>query len=233
MNALFKLAFLFFSLCYSLISFAENDQPTPTMDIGVSVFQERCVLCHGKFGLGEGYLPLAVKNYPDTNLMTGKTGKDLEKIREAIIWGGSREKANSYSPPWGDELTWTEIESVTMFVQKLRADTEAAQSLLKQQSEKNPDMPNTELGRVVYENRCIICHGESGKGDGKMSKIIKDPPPFNLTASIMPDDYLQMIIVKGGEAVGRSKHMPPWGEELSDIEISSLIRYINQLRNKN
>ena len=104
-------------------------------------------------------------NLDDTNLMTGKTGKDLEKIREAIIWGGSREKANSYSPPWGDELTWTEIESVTMFVQKLRADTEAAQSLLKQQSEKNPDMPNTELGRVVYENRCIICHGESGKGE--------------------------------------------------------------------
>jgi cytochrome c oxidase cbb3-type subunit 3 len=63
-----------------------------------------------------------------------------------------------------------------------------------------------------------------------MARIIKSPPPFNLTLSRAPDDYLHDIIYKGGEKMGRSPRMPPWGGDLSDAEIDSVVMYIKTLR---
>ena len=64
-----------------------------------------------------------------------------------------------------------------------------------------------------------------------MSKIIKNPPPYNLTLSALPDKYLKQIITQGGRAVGRSYQMPPWKDELSEEEVDSAIIYIKTLRN--
>lgn len=74
------------------------------------------------------------------------------------------------------------------------------------------------------------CHGIYGEGDGNMAKIIRNPPPYNLTKSTQTEAYLKEIISKGGEAVSRSPQMPPWGEELNDSEIQSLILYLLTLR---
>lgn len=46
----------------------------------------------------------------------------------------------------------------------------------------------------------------------------------------MPDAYLKDIIKKGGQAMGRSSRMPPWGTDLSDKEVASVILYIKKLR---
>ena len=104
------------------------------------------------------------------------------------------------------------------------------QAILRAQVDKK--QPNLELGRIVFKNRCVLCHGEHGYGDVKLSKVIKNPPPYNLTTSVVPDKYLQMIIEQGGQAVGRSKHMPPWGNELTETEIRAVILYVKQLRGK-
>ncbi len=90
--------------------------------------------------------------------------------------------------------------------------------------------PTLEYGAEMFQSYCALCHGPNGEGDGKMAKIIKNPPPFNLTKSVMPDPYLEVIISKGGEAMGRSPRMPIWGEQFSKPEIQSLILYIKNLR---
>ncbi len=87
-----------------------------------------------------------------------------------------------------------------------------------------------EIGKNIYTVRCAICHGENGEGDGKMTKIIYDPSPANLTTSTLTDEDMQLIIHEGGEAVGRSYHMPPWKDELSKSEIFSVMNYIKALR---
>ena len=63
-----------------------------------------------------------------------------------------------------------------------------------------------------------------------MSRIIKNPPPFNLTLSRADDKYLSDIIHKGGEQMQRSPRMPPFGDDLTEPEITSAILYIKTLR---
>ena len=161
--------------------------------------------------------------------MTPKHSGDPQSLKDAIFYGGSTGIMSPLSPPWGDELSCVELNSVTKFVTHLRDDPENALKMLKSIA---PDEEGSkELGRVVFETRCALCHGESGQGDGKMAKIIKDPPPFNLTQSVVPDNYLRLIITGGGAPIGRSPQMPPWQDELTATELDSVITYVKTLRN--
>jgi len=194
---------------------------------GAHVFQERCALCHGTDGLGEGILSLQMKNYPNTNLSKRKVIGTRE-IAKVIRFGGTLPNISNEMPPWGDELTVSQLESVTSFVVLLGNKRDQGLKLLRAEAENQE--PSIRMGRGIYQGRCSLCHGKGGEGDGKMSRIIKNPKPFNLTLSKMPDAYLKDIIKKGGQAMGRSSRMPPWGTDLSDKEILSTIMYIKTLR---
>lgn len=200
----------------------------PCLDYGAKVFAERCSLCHGSDGLGEGILSMSVKDYPETSLLEAKHGKDIASLKKVITYGGGLDNISEEMPPWGDELTATQLDSVVMFNELLISNTEKALELLKTANASLP--PSVRNGRGVFKGRCALCHGKYGLGDGKMARIIKNPPPFNLTKSRMPDDYLSDIIHKGGKAMGRSQRMPPFGGDLSESDIKSVIMYIKTLR---
>jgi mono/diheme cytochrome c family protein len=207
---------------------AGKDDTTPTLDMGAEVFAERCVLCHGQQGMGEGRIPLKIKSYPNTNLATVNKAKTKKEIINIIAFGGMLDNINIYMPPMGNEITWSQLESVSMFVYELRNDPAGEISRLKKVSKLTKT--SVDLGRETYQSRCVLCHGEYGLGDGRMSKVVKNPPPFNLTNSSMPLDYLKLIITKGGEPIGRSKQMPPWGDQLTPLEINAVADYIHTLR---
>ena len=63
-----------------------------------------------------------------------------------------------------------------------------------------------------------------------MAKILKSPPPANLVSSRLPDKMLFDIISKGGEGVGRSPKMPPWGMQFTENEINSIMIYVKNIR---
>lgn len=229
MRQLFVLAALLFTT--NSIFAGESYECTrgePCLDHGAQVFHFRCALCHGNDGLGEGILSLSIKNYPNTNLLEPNFGKDKASLERMIRKGGKIDKVNDEMPPWENELTEREIESVVMFTELMHRDYDVALVMLKQQA-KNIT-PSERIGRAIYLGRCALCHGKQGKGDGKMVRIIKNPPPFNLTLSRIDGQYLRDIIAKGGEAVGRSPKMPPWGTDLSGKEIDSVIMYLKTLR---
>lgn len=200
----------------------------PNIDHGAAVFNERCSLCHGNVGMGDGLLPRLIEGYPNTNLRNNTDATDPASLREAIIFGGEKGILDERMPPYGDELTWLEIESLVLFMRLYYRDSDKAVKLLTQT--KKPETPSREKGRAIYKGRCILCHGPEGDGKGKMSKIIKNPPPFNFHYSRLPDEMLLDIITRGGAAVGRSPKMPPFGEELSESDIKSLILYIKGFR---
>jgi mono/diheme cytochrome c family protein len=87
-------------------------------------------------------------------------------------------------------------------------------------------------GAVVFPKYCVLCHGEEADGNG-VAAHLHDPRPANLTISPYPDAYNEDIIRNGGKALGRSAGMPPWGKELSDAEIKSVVAYIKDLRSLN
>ena len=84
-------------------------------------------------------------------------------------------------------------------------------------------------GRSVYQAYCVLCHGAEGKGDGRAAKL-HTPRPFNLTLSAAPRDYIGQVIRKGGEAMGRGKGMPPWGEQLTQEQFDDTLNYLFSIR---
>lgn len=210
------------------VSAYSNSNTSPNLHTGAQVFVNRCSLCHGRDGMGGGMLATSHKDYPSTNLVKPRHSKSLMEVRAAVIWGGTKGRMDMRSPPWGNELSWNEIESVSQFVIYLRKDTENALNLLNKKAMLVP--PSKKNGHRIYRSRCMNCHGTYGEGDGNMAKIIRNPPPFNLTKSTQTDEYLKKIISEGGEAVSRSPQMPPWGDELNDSEIQSLVMYLKTLR---
>ncbi|MCX4026592.1 c-type cytochrome [Endozoicomonas sp. SM1973] len=127
-------------------------------------------------------------------------------------------------PPWKDELTWSELEAVTQFTQFLYFSPDKAYQYISSAPKTTP------TGQKLFITRCSMCHGRYGEGNGRLAKVIRNPPPYNLTKSTANRDYLQQIITRGGAAMNRSKHMPPWGKELTETEINAIIQYLLILR---
>lgn len=200
----------------------------PTVEFGTKVFAERCSLCHGSQALGEGKLALKIASYPNTNLMTDKIAKSLDDVRNIVVYGGTLSNVSKFMPPFGNELTWTEIESVSLFLVNFRESPDTHLKMLK--SIQHSSAEGSKLGREIFESRCTLCHGINGEGDGRMKKVIKSPPPYNLTKSVMPKEYLKQIVTLGGEPMSRSPQMPPWGDQLNDKEIDAVAEYIIGLR---
>lgn len=100
-------------------------------------------------------------------------------------------------------------------------------------SKKNPLVAtknNLRSGKILYENNCLNCHGESGTGDGLAGKNI-NPPPANIASfSKMPmasDRYLFWTIAEGGVPVKTA--MPPFKGSLQEKEIWKIIIYLRAM----
>jgi mono/diheme cytochrome c family protein len=91
---------------------------------------------------------------------------------------------------------------------------------------------DAKAGLEIHKKNCLRCHGEQGKGDGPAAKLLKTKPSDwsdKAKMSSLSDQDLFKVISKGGEAVGRSKLMPAFGEKLSDKDISNVIAFVRSL----
>lgn len=86
-------------------------------------------------------------------------------------------------------------------------------------------------GAIVFKTYCVLCHGTKADGNGRAAGNY-DPRPADLTRSTAPDEYKELIIRRGGAAIGRSQHMPPWGQELTDEQIRDVIYYLGVINVK-
>jgi mono/diheme cytochrome c family protein len=82
------------------------------------------------------------------------------------------------------------------------------------------------LGNKVYADRCVLCHGAEGKGDGVAAAGL-DPKPRNHTdgaymKSRSDEDLLGVI--KNGKG-----GMPAWGSVLSEQEIAAVLKHVRSL----
>ena len=83
------------------------------VDLGSSVFHQRCVICHGAAGDGQSALAKLL-NPPPANLRRS-TLSDAE--RERIVRdGGEKVGRSSNMPSWESELTEQELKAVVRYV---------------------------------------------------------------------------------------------------------------------
>jgi mono/diheme cytochrome c family protein len=89
-------------------------------------------------------------------------------------------------------------------------------------------------GQTLFAQRCAMCHGEKGAGDGALAATMPEgQKPRNLTTGAnkyaTDDAKLKEIIQKGGAAVGLSVMMPGQAD-LNDAQLGDLIAFIHSLK---
>jgi mono/diheme cytochrome c family protein len=87
-------------------------------------------------------------------------------------------------------------------------------------------------GRDLYQYYCALCHGKQGDADGFNATNLKTPPARHTDPILMgtlSDAQIQRITREGGQALGRSPQMPPWGGVLKSQEISDITAFIRTL----
>ncbi len=86
-------------------------------------------------------------------------------------------------------------------------------------------------GGLVYASYCVTCHGINADGNGRAARLYT-PRPANLRASDKNDAYLELIVRKGGEPIGRSPKMPPWEDELTNEQVRDVVAFIRSINGK-
>lgn len=81
----------------------------------------------------------------------------------------------------------------------------------------------------IFKNRCTMCHGASGKGDGPAG-VALNPRPRNWTDAAWqkatPDEEIEKAILGGGQAVGKSVLMPANPDLANKPEVVKALRQI-------
>jgi mono/diheme cytochrome c family protein len=98
---------------------------------------------------------------------------------------------------------------------------------------QNPVAPSTDavdLGRAIYRERCVACHGDRGRGDGAAG-VTLEPKPADLVLHVPqhPDGELYYFISVGFP----ESAMPSWRSVLSEQQRWELVHYLRVLASGN
>jgi len=88
---------------------------------------------------------------------------------------------------------------------------------------------DAENGRIIYEQLCLSCHGETGDGLGPAGrKFSARLPDFTNSDHMfsLSDRSLFTIVRNGGRKVGKSEIMHAWESLLTTEHIHDVLAYI-------
>ncbi|HEX4575055.1 MAG TPA: cytochrome c [Gemmatimonadales bacterium] len=88
-------------------------------------------------------------------------------------------------------------------------------------------------GRFLYETYCLVCHGETGRGDGPISSAAGGPffgvrSLVNDTIARRTDGYLYGVVVDAA-AMGRGL-MPLYGDKVRGDDRWDVVNYVRTLQ---
>ena len=96
---------------------------------------------------------------------------------------------------------------------------------------KNPvaaDGTSIAAGKEIFDKNCVSCHGDTGKGDGKMGEEL-NPKPSNLTDAEWKhgstDGEIFKVIHDGSAKTG----MKPYGRKLTEHQIWDVVNYLRSI----
>ena len=100
-------------------------------------------------------------------------------------------------------------------------------------TKKNPIASSDSVlakAKSAYEEKCQMCHGETGKGDGPMAGMLKEKPADLSDSKVMgelSDGEIFWMITKGEKSAG----MPPFEATLSEDDRWGLVNLLRSMSN--
>ncbi len=94
---------------------------------------------------------------------------------------------------------------------------------------------NAAKGKEIFDVMCAGCHGTYGNGqEGTKSGFVPRVPTLADKAYMdsVPDDYIALIIKKGGAYMGKIAAMPAWEHKFNDEQINDLVAHIRTFTSK-
>ena len=196
-----------------------NDEPDPLK--GLKLYLGYCFVCHGQTGDGNGpyasMLSATPSDFTDSTYFGTKTD---EELYDFISKGGIAHGKSMHMKPFGFQMTPDEIQSTIAYIR-----------VLNRHERINRDKQSNLSGQEIYRNSCVMCHGEKGSGEGRLSKMLglKVRPMNAEQLSEFSGAKLYNIVQDGmpSDTTGSGRFMPAWGNSLSEKEIIDVISYIN------
>ncbi|MBI5368386.1 MAG: c-type cytochrome [Planctomycetes bacterium] len=97
---------------------------------------------------------------------------------------------------------------------------------------KNLPAPASEGERVYREKKCWECHGFLGNAKS-LGVVTTDPDPRDLSDAAymkgIKDDFIRVLLKKGGRHVNASETMPAYEANVSDAEIEAMLTFTRSL----
>ena len=90
--------------------------------------------------------------------------------------------------------------------------------------------PSLARGAVVFHERCVACHGETGRGDGPKAKSLKGPPPANLADHGLMGDKSLLDIYRRIAVGTPGTAMPEFAEDLPAEDRWAVASYVAALQ---
>lgn len=91
-----------------------------------------------------------------------------------------------------------------------------------------PDATSIAAGKEIYDKNCASCHGDTGKGDGRMGEEL-NPKPSNLTDADWKhgstDGEIFKVIHDGSAKTG----MKPYGRKLTEHQIWDVVNFLRSI----
>lgn len=159
-------------------------------------------------------------NKPNVEVIQGMMEQPALKAQDFHPY--DREKSSMLVPPKG---TWPKNREPYLYSQ--------TQAELAGQKMKNPypgDAELTQAGKIHFNNYCMVCHGEAGKGDGPVAeKWAPVVVPSLMTDKIRnyPDGRIFHIITTGQGLMGAYITQMP-----SSKDRWAVVNYVRQLQNQ-
>ncbi|MFN2203619.1 MAG: c-type cytochrome [Caldilineaceae bacterium] len=92
------------------------------------------------------------------------------------------------------------------------------------------DEESLSRGAQIFTQNCVVCHGETGLGDGVAAATLNPPPPaIAVTSQMLGDDYLFWRISEGGAMEPFNSAMPTWKAVLNEDQRWDVINYVRSL----
>lgn len=185
---------------------ADPDLMRLTREAAGTVFGDNCAACHGSTAEGGPGFPSLV----DHASLWGQTPEAIMETLRVGINSTHEETRMSEMLAFGRDgiLPREKIRDVVAYVSSLSdpaLGSDAQSGVLA-------------AGRVVFENNCVACHGETGKGSVELGA-----PDLTDGFWIYGGDRQSIFSSVYG---GRKGHMPSWEDRLGELDRKMLALYI-------